>query len=782
MPTAPTLQQWANSLYQVAWIEMESSVELVQEINAAVAALAAEAHAESKPALSPIAALQQIDRFRVAPINLLHALGKVTAPPVPNLAAFSATWAERRYIWVFDPVRPGPDPWLRLSSFTERLDFHQKTLLSADLGVAVACYVMETFFPIAETADATSAVELKTRGAFHVGRKWPDLVCTEATGPKGYIVECKGNGSGWREVKRQLVQGTRQVTSVRFAPGTPTDRFVLATEFQGDRFKVHAIDPPGDEDHDEADRQAEVSLDAADPHSVDNREANEIVESIEALTFSSRGQILLVRGRNDSYLFDSRSGRLIRRLDIERKALYPNVQGLWGESVSVMLAPNSRFLFALREYQAEPEVAPLLSDVMSGKIIAVLRGHTDSIRTAAFSPDSKYLVTGSGSARLRDCTARLWSTSSGQFLSELGKHNSPVLSVMFSPDGKSVLVADHELVHIYDVASGELRRSFPHIQAAITSAAYSPDGKWVIIGDSSSTAILYLTSSPRPVRRFLVDGSLERVGFSEGNRHILTWSSEPFFGSTAQETLSFPPNAAFTTNRNIRREPQLWNRETGQEVTHPGGPFKLLKGDDAVIVAPRYSSVRIQDLATGAIVRTFEGYATPVQHLELLRDVNLFVARGDNLNLGLGFFWFEGRPPSQEEIRIAAENRRTPFQVWDVRSGRMTFSDEIRDPYGSMSSDGRYLQYSNDRFRLEVLNAASGDVKIAKMPIPVSQQAFCGQTIVAGMLGKRLGQSGLRIRESSQESRSFHQRLRNHLNTHTVNRTRPSNIRNGIGS
>lgn len=264
MPATLTLQQWANSLSEPAWIEMESSADLVAKINSAVASLDAGAHAESKPLLTPIPVLQGVSRFQTPPINLLHALSKITAPPVPNLAAFSASWAERRYIWVFDPDRPGPDPWLRLSSFTERLDFHQKTLLSADLGVAVACYVMETFFPIAETADATSAVELKTKGAFHVGRKWPDLVCTEATGPKGYIVECKGSGSGWQEVKRQLVQGTRQVTSVRLAPGTPTDRFVLATEIQEDRFKVHAIDPPGDEEVDEADQHAEVSLDTAD--------------------------------------------------------------------------------------------------------------------------------------------------------------------------------------------------------------------------------------------------------------------------------------------------------------------------------------------------------------------------------------------------------------------------------------------------------------------------------------------------------------------------------------
>lgn len=75
----------------------------------------------------------------------------------------------------FSPSRKGARPGLRLSVYSRRLDFHQKTLLSDDLGVAVACYVMETFFPVAEIANATTAVESRTQGATEPernGRTW----------------------------------------------------------------------------------------------------------------------------------------------------------------------------------------------------------------------------------------------------------------------------------------------------------------------------------------------------------------------------------------------------------------------------------------------------------------------------------------------------------------------------------------------------------------------------------------------------------------------------------
>ncbi|MDQ2918567.1 MAG: hypothetical protein M3R10_01665, partial [Verrucomicrobiota bacterium] len=63
-------------------------------------------------------------------IELLHALGETTTPPVPNYADLSATWAMVRYIWAFDRAPSGIAAPLRLSPTARTLDFHQKTLLS----------------------------------------------------------------------------------------------------------------------------------------------------------------------------------------------------------------------------------------------------------------------------------------------------------------------------------------------------------------------------------------------------------------------------------------------------------------------------------------------------------------------------------------------------------------------------------------------------------------------------------------------------------------------------
>jgi WD40 repeat protein len=65
----------------------------------------------------------------------------------------------------------------------------------------------------------------------------------------------------------------------------------------------------------------------------------------------------------------------------------------------------------------------------------VFRGHTNEVFSVAFSPDSRYALTGSN-----DWTARLWNVQTGRAVPTLTGHagGSPA-SVFFSPDGRYIL-------------------------------------------------------------------------------------------------------------------------------------------------------------------------------------------------------------------------------------------------------------------------------------------------------------------------------------------------------
>ena len=76
------------------------------------------------------------------------------------------------------------------------------------------------------------------------------------------------------------------------------------------------------------------------------------------------------------------------------------------------------------------------------------KGHTETIRSVAFSPDDKTLLSGSG-----DRTARLWDVVTGQEVLTLKEHKFPVHLVAFAPDGKRLATASHNEVKLWLAAT-----------------------------------------------------------------------------------------------------------------------------------------------------------------------------------------------------------------------------------------------------------------------------------------------------------------------------------------
>jgi WD40 repeat protein len=132
---------------------------------------------------------------------------------------------------------------------------------------------------------------------------------------------------------------------------------------------------------------------------------------------------------------------------------------------------------------------------LEGNLIKTMQGHTNSILSLAFSPDNKWLLSGS-----KDGTARLWSMDNGSTENEpaltLSIHDGRVAAVAFAPDGKSFLTAGADSTARLWTLTGDSIAVFRGHDDWLTAAIFTSDGKHVLTGSYDQTVRRWSISQP----------------------------------------------------------------------------------------------------------------------------------------------------------------------------------------------------------------------------------------------------------------------------------------------
>lgn len=245
----PTPLDWWGALHNDKRVVVSSSPSIVSAVIAKQDRL--NSRSSNIPSMKTPVAVQTFQPdllVDVKPIELLASIGKMTTPPIANLADISSTWASIRYIWAFEPrsLSSGIPP-LRLSQEARGIDFHQKALLSDEMGVGFAHYLMSKYFNAPSPADVSSVINDQSYGLYPIGKARPDYVFFDEISGAKYVVECKGTQTSRAESVRQLQRGTEQVSAIQPTDGQTLTRFIVATCMQKLKTEIFFLDPPSDD-------------------------------------------------------------------------------------------------------------------------------------------------------------------------------------------------------------------------------------------------------------------------------------------------------------------------------------------------------------------------------------------------------------------------------------------------------------------------------------------------------------------------------------------------------
>jgi WD40 repeat protein len=293
-----------------------------------------------------------------------------------------------------------------------------------------------------------------------------------------------------------------------------------------------------------------------------------------------------------------------------------------------MCLPSLLSRAALVLLAASAVVVPCLpaADEAPDGVIVTLRGQKEAVYGVAFSPDGKFLLTGSGDPALKvwslpdgkevknfagpnghkqlvlavavsadgtqfasggsDNTARVWDFPSSKHLREFLTSDQP-RAVAVSPDGKRLAGGSKDgKVRVYNTDDGKQLYEVAAHTGAVTGLAFSPNAQVLVSAGADSTLHYFNAPDGKPLARFAAHtGAVTGLAYSPGNNLVFTtgqdgtlrfWSTPPVASRSlaapfkdALTALALSPDGAqvVVASDKLVRVAALANGQTTRELT-----------------------------------------------------------------------------------------------------------------------------------------------------------------------------------------------------------------------
>jgi WD40 repeat protein/transcriptional regulator with XRE-family HTH domain len=411
-------------------------------------------------------------------------------------------------------------------------------------------------------------------------------------------------------------------------------------------------------------------------------------------------------------------------------------------------------------------------------------GHTDGLYGLAFSPDGKYVLTGSN-----DNTVRLWDIVTGKEVRRFIGHTKGLYAVTFSPDGKYVLTSggNDDTARLWDAQTGAEIRRFVH-PGGVRGVAFSPDGKYVLTGSIDKIARLWDVATGQEIREFTGHtGTVTAVAFSPDGKYVLTGSQDQtarlwdaatgkelraFTGHTDQVwSVAYSPDGKYVLTGSDDETARIWDAQTGAEVRqlvgHTDTVLSVAYSPDGnyIITGSFDQTARLWDAHTGQELRRFMGQLGHINRVAYSPDGKYVLTGGDDHT---ALLWDAQSAPERPQflghtgaVNAAAYSPDGKYvltggndhtvRLWDAQTGAeiRRFVGHTSELYSvAFSPDGKYVLTGSQDKTARLWDTATGNqLRSFDAKSSVEEVAFSpsGKYVLVGTAGGPLPDDNIQM-------------------------------------